>query len=78
MPKPYALIQPQASILDSEATFKGVETGMIMLIYQTSDRFIGGESILYNPSGRTSVIYSGVEYFMVKEENILSIEQTPP
>lgn len=78
MSKPYALIQPQASIYDTSGTFKGLETGMIMLIYQTSDRFIGGESVLYNPIGKTSVVLGGVEYFLVKEEDIINQEQAAP
>ena len=78
MPKPYALIQPQASVISSSATFIGVQTGMIALIYETSDRFEGGESVIYDPTGRTSLTYDGEEYFLVKESNILGTEQTPP
>lgn len=80
MPKPYALIQPMASVIDNNAAFVGVESGMIMLMYQTSDRYEGGDSVLYNPSGRTSVVYEGVQYYLVSEDKIVTKEvaTTPP
>lgn len=78
LPKPFALIQPLGSELDGYAIGTGLNFGMIMLIYQTCDAYEGGDSVSYNPNGQTLVNYDGIEYALVREENILNKEIADP
>lgn len=75
--KPYALIQPGPSILSGSASGSPVGFGEIMLIYETADEYSGGDEVLYKTDGQILVFYEGVQYALVRQENIL-YKETPP
>lgn len=71
---PDVLILPQASVSGGVPSGSPINFGMIMLIYQLSDKYQGGDTVSYDPTGQTLATYDGIEYALVKESKILSKE----
>ena len=78
LPKPYVLVSEAASTLEGSAAGSNINFGTIDLIYETSDRFVVGDTVMYISEGQTLVSYSGVTYALITEDKILNKEVVAP
>ncbi len=78
LPKPYALILEGPSTLDGSAAGSNINFGTIELIYETSDMYVAGDTVMYISEGQTLVSYSGVTYALITEDKILNKEVVAP
>ena len=79
MQKPLVLIVSGAgSILGGTQSGTGVNFGPIALIYETSDSFSINDTVMYATKGQELVVYDGIEYAIIREENILYKEVPLP
>lgn len=75
--KPYILILSGGSVLEASAS-GGIQFGEIRLVYQTADAYAGGDTVAYKIEGKDTYTYQGVEYDLVREENVLFKENYVP
>lgn len=76
--KPQVLLSPTTSGIGGVAMGGGMLWGYIEVIYDTSDLYVAGDTVLYNSNGAQSIYYSSVEYHIITEDKIMYKEVIPP
>lgn len=76
--KQFVLISQTGSVLGGGSVGSGTLMGTIANIYSTSDRYSINDVVAYNTIGQQLVNYSGTEYALIDEKNILYKEIAPP
>lgn len=77
--KPWILVTLSSSQLGikSNQSF-GWEFGTVQKIFQTCDKLIVGDSILFEPKKWPQLVYGSTIYFLVEETNAAFTEVIPP
>jgi len=76
--KPLVLIVQAGSPIGGGSVGTGILFGTVEKIYSSSDKYAEGDSVVYNSVGQQLVNYTGTEYALIDEKNILYKEIAPP
>lgn len=85
MAAPDIILNPQQVLLSETVSGLGIQTdsfgllfGVIRAVYATSNRFVGGENVLFDPDNSIKLSYDGDDYFVVQEVSVFFTEVIPP
>jgi len=77
--RPFVLIQESGSSLGiTTDNNSSILFGGIVNIYETSDRYSIGDSVMFIRDGSTSILYDNSVYLLVREEFVFFKEVIPP
>lgn len=74
--KPMALVQPSSSPSGLETTLVGYIFGIVVLVYDTSDKTEVNQTVLFNPENGQP-IQSGTDFYYLIEEQYLLFRENP-
>lgn len=76
LPKPKVLIYSSQSTNSFETNGVALNFGTIQMIYETSDLYENGQSVLYNPKNSIPIKYGSDNFLLLNEEDLFFYE--PP
>lgn len=75
---PQILLTQSVSVLGVYTPVAGLLFGTVENIYDTCDRYIIGDSVMFNPDNCILIRESGVDYYIVEEQRIFFSEFIAP
>lgn len=74
---PYILVTLSSSPTGVIPQKKGFQIGYVEMVYDTSDKTVVGQYVMFNSEESEAFLYGSTLYYRVKEENILFRENPP-
>jgi len=76
LPKPYVLITQSDSELGLVSVDNNIQFGQVALTYDTSDRVVTGQLVMYDATKTSTLMYGSTLYQLVSDEFVTG--QEPP
>lgn len=78
LPAPFALVRKVSSdLLGIKFAGSNLVPGVIDLIYATSDFYVAGNYIIFDPSKGSQIVYGSTIYILIDEKYIYGNEGLP-
>lgn len=79
LPKPFVFITPSDGVYGLIPMQNNtMRFGTVAYVYDTSDRVIVGQSVIFDTKYAYPFIYGSTVYYMVKDEFVTGQENAPP